>query len=254
MIPPLLVRLVRQDLLERYAGSTLGSAWLLINPITQILIFTTVFSGLFAPRLPGNASVYDYGTYLVSGIMPWAAFANTVVRTAGVFIERRAILTKVPVGLPTIAVHIAISEGIVLSAILMVVVAMQLAFGGLTPNVLYLPLLVAQQQLLGFCIGAAGAVLTVFIRDTKDALAVVLQIWFWLTPIVYVLSVLPAPVQALQSFNPANWFIDGYHRALVFGAPPSYGLMILSLCAGAVGSWIALRVIRRLERDIRDFL
>ena len=111
----LLWHFVRQDFSDRYSGSALGRGWLLVTPLLQILIFVTIFGGLIGPRLPGtHTGSFGYGVYLVSGILPWTAFASTISRTTTVFLDKRAILSKVPVSLTLVALHVAIVEGITL--------------------------------------------------------------------------------------------------------------------------------------------
>ncbi|MBF0531354.1 MAG: ABC transporter permease, partial [Deltaproteobacteria bacterium] len=149
--------------------------------------------------------------------MPWNTFANTIMRTSGILVEKRGLISKIPISLITLLLYVAISEGIVL-AFIMVIFAVAANLSGMTftANMLYMPVLICQQQLIAFCIGSGVAILTVFMRDLREVVGIVLQVWFWLTPIVYVVDILPQMVQNLQWLNPAFWFVDGFHRILIF--------------------------------------
>jgi lipopolysaccharide transport system permease protein len=251
----LLWHLVRQDFVDRYAGSALGATWMLIVPLMQILVFTLVFGKLIGPRIPGSDSVYAYGLYLVSGILPWTAFANTFGRTTNVFVEKAGILTKVPVSLWQVAVHIAIAEAITLVAVLTLFMGLMVVlFGTPPPEALYAPLLLIFQQVLAFTLGLIGAILTVFLRDIKELVGVVIFLWFWMTPIVYLVQDVPGIMQAAQTFNPSFWFIEPWHQILVYGQTPDFLDMGLKFAAIALICAGLLRLLAHWEREIRDFL
>ena len=251
----LLWHLVRQDFVDRYAGSMLGVTWMLIVPLMQILVFTLVFGKLIGPRIPGSDSVYAYGLYLVSGILPWIAFANTVSRTTGIFVEKAGILGKVPVRLWQVALHVAIAEAITLVAVLVLFTLLMLAlFGPPPPEALYAPGLLIFQQTMAFTLGLLGAILTVFLRDVKEFVGVAIFLWFWMTPIVYLVRDVPAIMQAAQSYNPSFWFIQGWHRIMVYGERPDFLDLGAKFVAIALLCAALLRLLRHWEREIRDFI
>jgi lipopolysaccharide transport system permease protein len=251
----LLWHLVRQDFVDRYAGSALGATWMLIVPLMQILVFTLVFGKLIGPRIPGSDSVYAYGLYLVSGILPWAAFANTVGRTASVFVDKAGLLGKVPVSLWQVAVHVAIAEALTLVAVLgLFLVLMLVLFGAPPPQVGYAPLLLVFQQVLAFTLGLGAAILTVFLRDVKEFVGVAIFLWFWMTPIVYLVRDVPEIMQTAQTLNPAFWFIEAWHQVLVYGQTPDVADLAAKLAVTAAIAAGLLHLLSRWEREIRDFL
>ena len=252
---PLLWHLVRQDLLTRYAGSVLGTLWLFANPLAQILIFTLVFGNLIGPRIGNGQSPHAYGFYLMAGVLPWTAFSTTVSRTAMAFLDKAGIIGKVSVGLRTIVVHYALAESVVLTLILSLLIAVMAALGR-PPGweFLWLPLLVVFQQGIGFAIGLAGAILTVFVRDIKEVIGIVMMVWMWMTPIVYSIADVNAVLRDLQRANPAYWFVAPYQKVFVSGGSPD--LVPLAAEAAGVAMVIAflLWLLGRYERDIRDLL
>ena len=253
--PRLLWHLVRQDFIDRYSGSALGVTWTLIVPLMQILVFTLVFGKLIGPRIPGSDSVYAYGLYLVSGILPWIAFSNTLGRTTNVFVEKARILSKVRVHLWQIAAHIAIAEAVTLSAVLVMFFGVMVLLFGMPPaTILFAPVLVLFQQLLAFTIGLFGAALTVFLRDVKELVSVVVFMWFWVTPIVYLAQDVPDIMQQAQAFNPAFWFVAAWHAIIVYGELPDLTGLAIKF-AGILGlCTLFLALLARWEREIRDFI
>jgi lipopolysaccharide transport system permease protein len=253
---PLLWHLVKQDLLTRYAGSILGTLWLFAFPLTQIFIFTLIFGTIIGPRLGGAGQTpFAYAFYLMAGVLPWGAFASTVTRTSTAFIDKAGIITKVSLGLGAVAVHYAVAEGIVLAFILLLLVVVMTALGR-PPSALlvWLPLLVVFQQVIAFTIGLAGAILTVFVRDIKEVVGVVMMVWFWLTPIVYTAADAHALLRLLQRANPAFWFIEPYHQILATGQTPNLAAIAAEGAAALALAGLMLWVLARVERDIRDLL
>lgn len=246
---------VRQDLRERYSGSVLGTVWLFAAPLVQIVIFTLVFGNILGSRVAANQGPYAYGIYLVSGILPWTAFGSTIGRTSTAFIDKAGVITKISVGLGTIAAHYAVVEGLVLVATLVLFLAVMVLLGAPpSPMVLYLPLLIVFQQLIAFCLGLAGAMLTVFLRDVKEVIGLVMMVWFWLTPIVYMAADVSPMLRAAERFNPAFWFIDQYHRVIVSGQPPAFTQMAAEVALAGALTACLLWLLSRIERDIRDIL
>jgi len=253
--PTLLWHLVRQDFVDRYSGSSLGMVWMLITPLMQILVFTLIFGKLIGPRIPGTDSIYAYGLYLVSGILPWIAFANTVGRTTGVFLEKAGILTKIPVRLSLVAFHIAVAEAVTLVAVLALFLAVMVFLFGTPPaTAMYAPLLIVFQQAIAFTLGLIAAILTVFLRDTKEFVGVALFLWFWMTPIVYLIGDVPLIMQAIQPYNPAYWFVEAWHQILVYRQTPDFLELGAKFAGTLVLCMLFLKLLAHWERDIRDFI
>lgn len=246
-----LFHMTRQDLLERYSGSVMGPLWALFMPLMQVAIFIIVFGTLMAGRLPGQSSTSDYGIYLIAGILPWTAFTSTMIRLSTVFIDRKPILGKVGLPLPVVAAPIALSEGLTLSFGLIFLVVFAIVSGRGSAALLAVPLIIVLQQVLALAIGTAMGAFTVFIRDIHHFAGILFQLWFWMTPIVYVPEILPAWARPIAMSNPALIFIAPYQDAFLKGVV-DYRSIALLLVTGIVLGGISWRLVGRLERDIRD--
>lgn len=256
---PLLLHFVRQDLVHRYAGSALGAIWTLLLPLANILIFTLVFSRIMGARLDTLGleylGPYSYSVYLVVGLLAWNCFSGTLLRTTQVFREKGALLAKVRISLFTLPLYVLVSE-LVLYLISMGFFVVFLLAIGFKWHLTWLwwPLILLIQQALAYALGLIGAILSVFLRDLQELLSVIVQFWFWLTPVVYLLPILPERWAAVLQWNPLYLSIAALRDAMIAGVPPSpvilAGLALLAVVLLALG----LAMGRRLERDLRDLL
>ncbi len=251
----LILELTKRDFSERFAGSILGASWAIISPLVNLSIYIIVFGKIMGARLPGTADMHSYGVYVAVGLIPWACFANVVGRSASIFLDKKHIISKVNTAMPAFIIYIALSESITF-LISLALLCCFLVFTGYTFHsaMLYVPLLFALQQIMAMGIGLFLASLTVFFRDVREMTGVLLQVWFWGTPIVYLIGILPEIFKGLVRFNPLFIIIDSYHRIFVFNKGLAFdSLAALSLVA-LVTCCFSYIVFRFLEKDIRDFL
>lgn len=243
------------DVRHRYAGSVMGVAWNVLNPLAQILIYSLVFSHLMASRVPGAGSGAAFALYLCAGLLPWAAFSDCVLRGANAFIENAPYLKKLPIPEQVFVAQNAAAATVFLGismALLLVVTGV--TGGTLSPAWLGVPGVLILFQGFGFGLGLIFSTLNVFLRDIGQALVIAMQLWMWLTPIVYVEQILPPGLQALLHYNPAYPFIDALHRMISAGEwPAPWQWPVMLFWAGATPV-VGYLVLRRLRPEIRDVL
>jgi lipopolysaccharide transport system permease protein len=251
----LLIELTKRDFTERYSGSVLGVFWAFIWPLVNIFVYIVIFSQVMGARLQGSSSTYSYGIYLVAGILPWTAFVNTVSRSATIFVDRKTIISKIKVSLPSLPLYIVMSESITFLITLFVYVAFLILTGTpLRRTIIFLPAIYIVQQIFAFSLGFFIGIFHVFIRDLKEITGIVLQIWFWFTPIVYVYDILPDFAKNLVHINPAFLFIKSYQDIFVLNMVPDFvNLLKLSVIAHLL-LLAGYVTFKKLERDMRDFL
>lgn len=243
------------DLRNRYAGSMLGALWNILQPLFQILIFTFIFSEIMLAKLPGLDSASAFAIYLCAGILPWGQFSEAVLRGSGALIENTTYLKKLPV-----PEHIFIAQVVVASS-MMLFVSMTLLFlvvfiSGGTISLTWLlivPILILL-MLFAFGIALLFGSINVFFRDVGQFLGTALQIWMWLTPIVYLKEIVPQYIQNLFIYNPAYWFIDSLHEIIVFSHVPPLRNWIIMISLSLVTLVIGSSVLRKLRSEIRDVL
>ncbi|UUC83138.1 ABC transporter permease [Stutzerimonas stutzeri] len=254
----LILNFTRQDLVDRHSASVLGAAWTFILPLINILIFTLIFSRLMGMRLSGlgqDLGPYGYSIFLVSGLLAWNCFASTLNRITQVFHEKAHLIGKVRLSLWSLPVYILLSETVLylIANTFFLVFLILIGFDVPLTMLWWLPIFLIM-QLMAYSLGLVCAILSVFLRDIKEVVGVVMQIWFWLTPIVYVPNILPESVLRLLMLNPFFHIANAFRDTLLEGRLPNLlALLVLALFSSLVAI-SAVWVGRRLERDIRDFL
>lgn len=222
----LLRSLVTRDLRVKYKGSTLGVAWSLLHPLLMAAVYT------FAFRRVLNVQIEHFPIFLLSGLLPWMFTSTALSAATGAIADNGGLVRKVAFPraiLPLGAIGAQFVQFLLTYAML---VALALLTGiRLSPAALatLAPLLVLQ---LVFTTGLGLALSTahVYFRDTRHLLEVLLQIWFWGTPIVYSLSLVPGNLRPLVLLNPMAHFITAYHGAILDGAVPdaaAFSILVL---------------------------
>lgn len=214
---------VKRDFQIKYKNSLLGSLWSLINPIALIFVYTTIFSRIMQTRMDGMTSTASYSIFLCSGILTWGFFSETIGRSQSMFLENANLLKKV--NFPRSCLPIIISTSAALNFLIVFgVFTLFLLVSGNFPGFTYLyilPLIIIQTA-FSICFGVSLGILNVFFRDVGQSINVLLQFWYWLTPIVYPLKILPKSVQTLVLLNPMTGLVIAYQDVLVFGKSPDW--------------------------------
>jgi len=257
MKPHLIFEFTKRDLTERYSGSVLGVLWAFIWPLVNIMIFTLVFSEVIGARLPPviSSNTYSYAIYLCSGLLPWMAFQGTIARGTMVFLDKAHIIKKIHIPLGSLPLFLVLSESVTFAIAATFFTAFLLIVKApISPLVCLVPFIFAVQQIFAYGLGLLFGILSVFYRDLKEVVAVMLQIWFWFTPIVYLKEFLPESVKGIVSLNPALIFVNAYHDIILLGNTPDYnGLLWLTVLAHGILT-VAYMTVRKLEREVRDTL
>ena len=236
----LLRLLVSRTIKTRYKRSALGVAWTLLNPLINMAVMSMAFSALFRSSLP------NYPVYLLVGLVAWNFFSQTTAYAAGTLVWGGSILKRVYIP-PTIFAVACVGNGLVnLGFSLIPLVVIMLALGHpLHATWWFLP--VAVVILSVFCLGVALLVSTfaVFFVDVVDMYQLLLQAWFFLTPILYPREVFSPRFAWVLDLNPMVPLIELVRRPLLAGTLPDPATLgAASLWAAAaflLGGWIFAR-------------
>lgn len=245
---------IANEFRTRLSRSRLGTAWIVLQPLAMVLIFATVLSEVLAAKLPGIDDKHAYAAYLLAGMACWSLFADILQRCSNVFIENGTLLKKIQFprsALPLITVGAALVANVTL--LLVIVVLLPLLGFGLSLHVAWLPLLVAITIALATGIGVFLGVLNVFVRDVGQVLQVMLQFWFWVTPIVYPITVVPESLRTVLFLNPVTPLVDAYHSVLVYGRAPGIALLYPAALA-LIALGLSLLMFRRASAEMVDVL
>jgi lipopolysaccharide transport system permease protein len=238
---------ILRDFQGRYRASLLGAFWIVAQPLALILIYTVIFGQLMGASLPGQEQVpYAFSIYLCAGVIFWGFHSEVLSRMVTVFVEQANLMKKT--AFPRVCLPAVVSgTALVNLAIICGLYAVFLSVIGHWPGWLVLaslPLLVIQ-ALLALGLGLLLGTLHVFFRDVGQFVSVLLQFWFWLTPIVYPLQIIPDRFQLLLLMNPMQPIIAGYQAIFLNHAVPDWSHLLTPVFAALIfivgGTWVFLR-------------
>jgi lipopolysaccharide transport system permease protein len=215
----------QREIRVRYKQSMLGSLWAILQPLSTMIIFTVIFG--YIVRVPSDGIPYPIFSY--AAILPWTLFANSISFSVPSLINNMNLVTKVYFPreiLPLAAIGSAFVDylvGFCLFLVLMVIYDVHLY-----PTLLFLPILLIIQITLSLGISLLSAAVIVFLRDIRFVIPLVLQLWMYITPIIYPLNQVPDRFRNLYMLNPMASLIDGYRSITLLGQPPQWGYIAYS--------------------------
>ena len=246
---------VRRDYQLRYRGTVLGIVWILLQPLAMIFVYTIVFSQVMKPKFDGLEGEFAYSIYLCTGIIVWNLFAEIIQRTQSVFLDNANLLKKISfprLTLPVIVVVTALLNFVIVFGVFLLF----LIITGNQPGSVFFSMIPLLVILVSFAaaLGVTIGVLNVFFRDAGQLSSLLLQLWFWGTPIVYPVSILPDWLRPWMSINPMYHLIQACQNILVFHRLPDWQDLLLLGFISVGLSIYALRFFRRHVDELVDEL
>jgi len=240
--------LVWRDIKVRYKQTVIGAAWAILQPVCTMVIFS-IFFGAFA-RIPSDG--VPYPVFVYAGLLPWLFFANAVSQGGVSLASQTHLLTKVyfpRLFLPAASMGV----GLVDFALAFTVYLGLMLWYGQAPGleILLVPFLVGLTATTALGVGVLLAALTVAYRDFRIVVPFMVQIWFFLTPVVYPLTIVPESWRWLMALNPMTGIISGF-RAALLGQPidwPALSAAVVVSCGALV---VGILYFRRTERFFAD--
>jgi lipopolysaccharide transport system permease protein len=240
-----------RDLKVRYRQTFLGAAWVMLQPLVSVVLFSLVFHRIAG--ISGYEGV-PYTVFVLSGLLLWNFFSTSVNRAGNSLIGASYLISKVY--FPRLAIPLAgtIVDLVDLGVSALVLVAFMVWYQ-LVPGVavLLLPLIVLLAAMLATGLGFWAAALNVEYRDFRLLLPFVLQVAMFATPVVYPLTALPAKYRTLAILNPMTGIIEGA-RAALFGSPFQGAALVSSIVWAALSFASGVYYFRRMERLFADLL
>ncbi len=254
----LLKTLVQRDLAARYKGSVLGNLWPLLNQLSQLLIYTYVFSVILKVKLPTNnlpENSFTFGLWLFAGLVPWIAFTSGFMQAANVVVGQPNLVKKVVFPLSLLPLVPVLSAFIESTFGLMALIFMlAISSDTLHPTLFLLPLVWVTQLLFTAGLGYLTSGFTVFLRDIPQTLIVLVNLWFYLTPICYPATVIPEQWRELVFWlNPMAAIAETYRDIILVGEinhPGEWAVAtLISLIIFGLGFW-SYRRLRPAFADV----
>jgi ABC-2 type transport system permease protein len=262
----LLGNLLSRELRGKYKRSFLGWSWSLVNPLSLAAVYTVVFVVIFkAPAPVGDPSgMKAFPLFLLTGLLPWTYLANTISGSVGSLTGNASLVNKVYFPREILVGSSTLSWVVSLAIELSVLSVVLLAFGNnVLPWLPVLVVLVALQTVFVLGVGLALSVLNVYFRDVQHFMTILLQIWFYATPVIYPISFVqsyvdrhhPAfPVMLVYRANPMVAFVESYHRVLYDLRFPTLGDFLWATVASVLSLLVGWAVFRRFEGRLAEEL
>ena len=262
----LLSNLTLRELRGKYKRSTLGYLWSVINPAVNLAIYTIVF-GVFLkvqPPVGDPSGIEMYGFFLVAALLPWTFVTNSLGGSVGAMVGNEGLIKKVY--FPRWVLPASVMLGFLVGFLVeLAVLAVAFAFVG---NVMieFLPvllLLVALELAFVLGLGLALSVSNVYFRDIEHFLGIILNVWFYATPILYPLTQVPEdaeflgftiPMRRIIAANPMAHFAEAYRDIFYDGRAPEPGELAILAGWGAASMLFGVLVYRRLEPRLAEEL
>lgn len=231
---------IQREFQAKYHNSLLGVLWTVIHPAAMVLIYTVIFSQVMRTRLPGVDNSFAYSIYLCAGVLTWNFFSEIVMRSQNVFLEYGNLIKKLNfphLCLPMIVLGSATLNFLIVFILFLLFLIVSGNFPGLVILSIVPVLLI--QVLFALGLGVSLGVLNVFFRDVGQLFGILMQFWFWLTPIVYATDTLPKAAVNWIQLNPMTPLVNAYQEILVRKHLPSisslYGISLLAILLCGLG-------------------
>jgi lipopolysaccharide transport system permease protein len=246
---------IQREFQSKYRNSLLGAAWTVLNPLAMIVVYTVIFSQVMGSRLPGSGSTFAYSIYLCAGVLTWGLFAEITGRSQSVFLENANLIKKLQFPRICLPIIVVLNALINFSIIFGLFTAFLLV-SGTFPGWVFLAVLpvLALQILFAIGLGMILGVLNVFFRDVGQFFGIVLQFWFWFTPIVYPVGTLPPAIRELLVWNPMAAVIGAFQTILVSGQLPDWSSLLPAALVALACCVLGLHLFRKRAGEMVDEL
>lgn len=240
---------VKKEFRGKYKKSFFGVLWSFINPLLQLLIYALVFP--FILRIQED----NYIMFLFSALIPWNFFATTISQSTSIIVGNGGILKKVYFPREILPISIVISGAInFLVSCIIIFVALLISGIGITANVLWLPVILFVQCIITLAFCFVLSALTVFIRDLEYFINVLLQLWMYMTPVLYKIEMIPAKLAKLFYLNPMVEIINAYRAIFYYKTMPNLKALGILAVLGIVIMFIGYWIFKKLEKKFAEEL
>jgi len=242
--------LALRDIKVRYKQAALGAAWALLQPLLTMVVLSVFFGKLVG--IADKTTGVSYPVFLYAGLLPWTFFAAAVTASSNSLVSNSNLLRKVyfpRVVLVIASIGAPLADFFVASIVLLgMMVWYQVA-----PSILLLwaPVLLALTLIAALGVGMLLAALTAVYRDFRFVISFLIQIWFFVTPVIFPVTVVPERFRPLLYLNPMFGTIDGF-RAAVLGRPLDHAALIVSAVASVAILAAACVYFGKTERRLAD--
>lgn len=236
----------KQDFLAQFTASIGGFLWLIITPIIHIMIYAFVFGVLFGQRPATGFEQSTFVVFMMVGYLPWFAFADSIGKSTGLLIEKAPLITKVKFPVQVIPFVGSVIPYLTHAIGFGILLAYLVTQGYWNWMWFYLPIIFFFQFLFALGLVAILSALSVFLRDLQQLVALGITIWFFLTPIIWPISIIEDEGQRnFFLLNPMHSFVSLYREIVLLGQVTFIHLQIIipvSIITFLFGGWLFMKI------------
>ncbi len=242
--------LTLRDIKVRYKQTVLGAAWAVLQPVTIMIVFSIIFGRLVGVPSDG----LPYPIFVFAGLLPWQLFASALSQSGQSVVGSSHLVSKVyfpRLIVPISSIGAALVDFVIASVLL---VAMMLWYDvGFTSNLLMAPVLLLILVLCALGVGTLLSALTVAYRDFRHVLPFLVQVWFFMTPVIYPRDIASEKWAWLFSLNPMAGVVEGFRSAFL---GRDFDWLAMSISAGVAVAFFLVGVayFERVERRFADVI
>ena len=242
--------LVRKELRGRYKGSVLGFLWTFINPLFQLIVYTIVFATIL------RSDIDKYYLFLFVALIPWIFFSTCLTGGATCVLGQTSMVTKIYFPREVLPISF-VTSAFVNMLYCFVIVFIVVAFSGVGFSIealVWLPVVMVIEYMLGLGIALISSSVTVYFRDLEHILGILSLAWMYMTPIMYSGDIVPKGYQFYFNLNPMTPIISAYRDILYYGQVPD-GFVLLQACSvGLMLLTVGVMVFGQLKRRFAEEL
>lgn len=241
---------IKKELDAAYRRSTLGTLWLFLNPLLQLLVYNIVFSEIL------QIQTENYLIFLASGLMPWIFFSSTITGGARCILNEQDIVKKnyFPREIAPISYTVTTAITMILSIIVIYVLLILLGVEINLNAIIYLPILIIIEFFFALGIVLIVSALTVYFRDMEFILGILTMAWQFLTPVMYPVDIVPEALQPIWRMNPMTPIIEGYRTIMYDQKIPSIQQLGLSMVVMLIAMILGCVVFGKLQKGFAEEL
>ena len=240
--------LIQRDIKVRYKQTILGAAWAVIQPVFTVAVFSVIFG-----KLAGiDSGGVPYPVFAFAGLLPWQLFSTAVSAGGQSLVNQQHLLTKVY--LPRVFIPASsIGTALVDFAVAFVVFLMLMLAYGMFPGweMLVIPLLTIVAIMAALGVSLFLAALTVSYRDFRFVIPFMIQVWMYITPIIFPISLVPKRYQWLMALNPMTGVVEGF-RSAALNSPWNFTNLAISCASATVLLMLGMIYFRKTESRFAD--
>ncbi|OGK30943.1 hypothetical protein A3F29_02740 [Candidatus Roizmanbacteria bacterium RIFCSPHIGHO2_12_FULL_33_9] len=246
----LLYNLTAREIKSRYKQSFLGYFWVILNPLFQMLVLAFVFS--FFIRIPVEFNI-PYSVFLYSGLLPWTLFAQSIMSATNSLIENETLIKKVyfPREIIITSTVIAKIYDFILASTIFVgfLIYYKISIGVI---IFYYPLIIFIQVMFSLGLSFIFSAVNLFYRDIQYLLNTIILLWFYFTPVIYPIELIPDRYRFVFQLNPMSVLINAQRRTIFGGAELNYSSLLIAVLLSLFIFQVGYMIFKKLEGLFAD--